>query len=176
MEKVTYTRKQMAIHWLSAILIVLIFALPYAREFFGGILGGGAKVFAIHKSLGMVVLILTLFRLFFIIKEGVPKIIPQHQKLQRIGSKAVQGLLYLLLLLMPISGLLLNSRPVDFLGLGLFAIPPLNMSESTRETATQAHIIGQYVMIALVLGHSLMALFHHYVLKDSTLKSMLGRR
>lgn len=58
-----YSPSQIALHWLSAVAVLLIIALPYGADFFAGLLGGKGNVFTLHKSLGVAVLLLTLTRL-----------------------------------------------------------------------------------------------------------------
>ena len=48
-----YSPSQIALHWLSAVAVLLIIALPYGADFFAGLLGGKGNVFTLHKSLGV---------------------------------------------------------------------------------------------------------------------------
>ncbi len=68
-----YSPSQIALHWLSAVAVLLIIALPYGADFFAGLLGGKGNVFTLHKSLGVAVLLLTLTRLALRRVQGVPE-------------------------------------------------------------------------------------------------------
>jgi len=165
-----FTSVQIAFHWLSALLVLLIIALPYGADFFASLLGGKGNVFTLHKSLGIVVLLLTLLRLAYRGRKIPPQQLEQSPA-QRFAAKAGHGLLYLLLLMMPISGLLFGSKPINLFW--LVEIGPLPFSSNVRGVAKDVHILGQYVLFAMILGHAAVALWHHYVRRDDVLKGML---
>lgn len=165
-----FTPVQIAFHWLSALLVLLIIALPYGADFFASLLGGKGNVFTLHKSLGIVVLLLTLLRLAYRGRKIPPQQLEQSPA-QRFAAKAGHGLLYLLLLMMPISGLLFGSKPINLFW--LVEIGPLPFSSNVRGVAKDVHILGQYVLFAMILGHAAVALWHHYVRRDDVLKGML---
>ncbi|MCQ4309006.1 cytochrome b/b6 domain-containing protein [Pseudomonas stutzeri] len=165
-----FTPVQIAFHWLSALLVLLIIALPYGADFFASLLGGKGDVFTLHKSLGIVVLLLTLLRLAYRGRKIPPQQLEQSPA-QRFAAKAGHGLLYLLLLMMPISGLLFGSKPINLFW--LVEIGPLPFSSNVRGVAKDVHILGQYVLFAMILGHAAVALWHHYVRRDDVLKGML---
>lgn len=165
-----FTPVQIAFHWLSALLVLLIIALPYGADVFASLLGGKGNVFTLHKSLGIVVLLLTLLRLAYRGRKIPPQQLEQSPA-QRFAAKAGHGLLYLLLLMMPISGLLFGSKPINLFW--LVEIGPLPFSSNVRGVAKDVHILGQYVLFAMILGHATVALWHHYVRRDDVLKGML---
>lgn len=165
-----FTSVQIAFHWLSALLVLLIIALPYGADFFASLLGGKGNVFTLHKSLGIVVLLLTLLRLAYRGRKIPPQQLEQSPA-QRFAAKVGHGLLYLLLLMMPISGLLFGSKPINLFW--LVEIGPLPFSSNVRGVAKDVHILGQYVLFAMILGHAAVALWHHYVRRDDVLKGML---
>ena len=165
-----FTPIQIGFHWLSALLVLLIIALPYGADFFASLLGGKGNVFTLHKSLGIVVLVLTLLRLAYRGRKVPPRQLEQSPA-QRFAAKAGHGLLYLLLLVMPMSGLLFGSKPINLFW--LVEVGPLPFSSDVRGVAKDVHILGQYVLFAMILGHAAVALWHHYVRRDDVLKDML---
>ncbi|UPQ83471.1 cytochrome b [Pseudomonas knackmussii] len=167
-----FTPLQIAFHWLSALLVLTIVALPYGAELFAPLLGGKGGVFTLHKSLGVLVLALTLWRLCYRgRKVSPPEAAHQQSRSQQLAATAGHGLLYLMLLMMPISGLLFGSKPINLFW--LVEIGPLPFSSNVRGVAKDVHMVGQYVLFALVLGHAAAALWHHYVRRDGVLKGML---
>jgi cytochrome b561 len=52
-----FTPVQILFHWLSALLVLTIIALPYGSDFFASLIGGKGNVFTLHKSLGIAVLV-----------------------------------------------------------------------------------------------------------------------
>jgi len=164
-----FSALQIAFHWLTAALILLIVALPYGSEaFFEALLGGKGNVFTLHKSLGVLVLLLTVLRLCMR-RRAQP--LEAKAPLERFLVKAGHGLLYLLLLAMPLSGLLFGSRPFSLFW--LVEVGPLPLSADLRGMAKDVHILAQYLLFAMILGHAGAALWHHYVRRDDTLKGML---
>lgn len=93
-----YSPSQIALHWLSAVAVLLIIALPYGADFFAGLLGGKGNVFTLHKSLGVAVLLLTLTRLALRRVQGVPDTLEGNPDWQRAAAKAGHFLLYAVLI------------------------------------------------------------------------------
>lgn len=167
-----FTSIQILFHWVSALLVLIIIALPYGADFFASLLGGKGNVFTLHKSLGVAVLVLTLLRLAYRGRKVPPQQLePQQSRAQQLAAAGGHALLYLLLLMMPIAGLLFGSRPVNLFW--LVEIGPLPFSSGVRDVAKDVHIYGQYVLFAMILGHAAIALWHHYVRRDDVLKGML---
>ena len=102
---------------------------------------------------------------------------PSPAPWQRLAAKLSHGLLYALMLGMPLAGwLLLSLRgdPVPFFGLTL---PPLAAeNEALAKTLRGWHgDIGRagYALIGL---HAAAGLAHHYLRRDNTLRRMLPAR
>ncbi|WP_392559878.1 cytochrome b [Orbus mooreae] len=169
-----YQPKQKWIHWITALLVLIVIILPLARVTLSQLIGGMANLFVIHKSLGVVIFFLTLWRIYVVIKQGVPEVLPKHEKLQRILSKSVQGLIYILLLILPLSGYLMGSRAIDFLW--LITIPPVTLAEGIHSFFHSVHIFSAYALIALLCLHIFAAIYHHIWVKDDVLKAMLPSR
>ncbi len=167
-----FTPIQIMFHWFSALLVLAIIALPSGADYFASLLGGKGNVFTLHKSLGVLVLALTLLRLFYRGRKVSPQQLePEQSRPQQLAAMVGHGLLYLLLLMMPISGLLFGSKPINLFW--LVEIGPLPFSSDMRSFAKDVHMIGQYVLFAMILGHAAAALWHHYVRRDDVLKGML---
>ena len=164
------------LHWITALLIIglsivglLMTELPNSPL--------KMQVYALHKSFGLTVLALTVLRLAWRFIAGTPTDLP-GPRLQTLAAKAVHGLMYFLLLAMPLSGWLFNSAagfPLRWFN--LVQLPKLftGYNPALKHLAHELHETGFYVLAALLLVHAGAALFHHYVLKDDTLKRMTGR-
>lgn len=167
-----FTPIQILFHWLSALLVLMIIALPYGADFFASLMGGKGNVFTLHKSLGIVVLALTLLRLAYRGRKVPPqRLEPEQSRAQQLAAAGGHALLYLLLLMMPVSGLMFGSKPVNLFW--LVEVGPLPFSSDVRGVAKDVHMLGQYVLFAMILGHAAIALWHHYVRRDDVLKGML---
>ncbi|WP_392551442.1 cytochrome b [Orbus wheelerorum] len=169
-----YSTKQKWIHWLTAILVFLVILLPLLKEHLAYYLGGMGNLFTLHKSIGVIIFFLTLWRIIVIIKQGLPKVLPKEEKFQRILSKSVQGIMYLLLLILPLSGYLMSGRSMNFLG--LIQIPSINLPNHVHGFFHSVHIVTAYLLIALLCLHIFGAIYHHFWVKDNVLKSMLPSR
>lgn len=164
-----YSSLHIAIHWLVALMVLVIITLPYLSEDLINQLGGPGIVFTWHKSLGLSVLLLTVLRLLLRLVTPTPAV-AGDTPIQRLGVQLGHFLLYALLFSMPLSGLIFGSRPVNVFW--LFEIAPLGLDEGVREAAKTFHKTAQYLLFALIIGHTLMALWHHYVRKDGLLSRM----
>lgn len=163
-------------HWLSAFLVIAAIAigiymgeLPKGEEKF--------ELVGLHKSLGVGILMLMLLRLAWLKLSPNPEQI-SNNKFEHILGHSVKGLLYLALLLMPISGWIMSNaggHEVSFFQ--FFTLPTLvEENHDLHEIAEGFHAFFGWSLIAIIALHIAGALKHHLVYKDNTLKRMLGRK
>jgi cytochrome b561 len=160
-------------HWAIVLLILPQYFLAEAAE---DLPIGVEKLqlFNWHKSLGMLVLLLALARIGWkIANRGLPG--PVGEPWQRKAAAAGHGLLYLLILLQPLSGWLMSSAanyPVTLFG--WFQFPALiGENHDLHETLEEVHEALFFLMVAVAVVHILAAFYHHIVLKDGVLRRML---
>ena len=162
------------LHWLTLLLILglatvglLMDELPTSPL--------KIQVYALHKSFGLTVLALTLLRLLWRLVAGAPQPVPGMPRWQQWAASGTHGLLYALLLAMPLSGWLYNSAagfPLKWFG--LVSLPKLTgFNTEVKHYAGETHETLFYVLAGLLLLHAAAALKHHYIDRDSTLKRML---
>lgn len=163
---VRHSTSQIIIHWLTAGFVILAILLPFCRSWFSDL----GLLFMLHKSIGVVIFILTLIRIIVIVRQGLPDVLGPNHRLQRIISKSVQGFIYIALIIMPISGYLMSSRNIDFFG--MFTIPSMSLPEEWQSAMHQLHISAAFILIGLIALHGLAALYHHLWVKDNVLRSM----
>jgi len=162
------------LHWSIVILIIAQYFLAEAAEE----LPDGLEKLAIvsnHKSFGMLVLGLAMLRISWkVLNRGQPAPVPMP-KAQRIAAAAGHGLLYLLILAQPITGWMMSSAanyPVTFFG--LFQFPSLvATNHDLHETLEEVHEALFGALVAIAVLHALAALYHHFWMKDDTLRRML---
>lgn len=164
-------------HWVMVALIVAVYATMELRGIFPK--GSTSREFmkTLHYMLGLSVLALAVARLLLSLLDRPPGITPEPARWQSLFARAAHYALYALMLGLPLLGWLLLSasgEPVPFFGLTL---PPL-IAENTAlaDLVEEIHETGATIGYFLIGGHALAALFHHYVLKDDTLRRMLPRR
>jgi cytochrome b561 len=163
-----------ALHWITAIFVIGLCCVGLIMT---NLPTGAFKmqVYGLHKSFGLTVLALTLFRLLWRLLSKVPETLANTPRWQRMAASATHSLLYLLLLFLPLSGWLYNSAsgfPLKYFG--LFKIPKLSgFDRHLKSLAGDAHETLFYVLALVLLIHALAALKHHYLDKDTTLSRML---
>lgn len=169
-----YGNLSIGLHWLIAILIVATYLLIELRELYPKGSDPREAMKAWHFMLGMSVFFLTWLRLFVNICATTPAIVPPPPVWQKISASAVHGLLYLLMLGLPLAGWLILSasgKPIPFFGLEL---PPLiGENKELAKTIKEIHETRGTVGYYLIGLHTAAALFHHYLIRDNTLQRML---
>lgn len=161
-------------HWTIAGMIVLLYATEYLREAAerGSALRAG--ILATHTTIGLLVLGLTVLRLGWRLHAGAPAPL-DHNPLLRLAASAGHATLYVITLAMPAFGYLrlaARDRTASFFGYPLPSatgnIPWL------YDIARFIHgEFGEIFIIVVVAGHVAAALFHHFILRDNTLRRMV---
>jgi cytochrome b561 len=123
------------------------------------------------------VLILAIFRAAWRLAHPIPPLPASVPQWQRLAARTDQGLLYVLIFLMPLTGLIdaaAFSQPVRFFF--LFDLPTvIAHNEPLGHAAFAVHKIGAKALYVLLFLHASAALYHHYLLKDDVLRRMLPR-
>lgn len=126
----------------------------------------------VHFTLGLAVLALVLPRLVLRLTGGAAEAESRSRPLA-IAAAAGHGLLYALLIALPVTGWYAASQMgvgVQFLGLDL---PALAAKVPGRAgVAAEFHEVAGSLILLLAGLHALMALWHQFVLRDGTLRRM----
>lgn len=172
----TYSGALIALHWLLGIAVIGMFALGLWMDSLGYYDPWYRKAPELHKGIGVILVTLMLLRLAVRWRQGVPAPLDSHSGLERRAAGTVQGILYLLVLLMFPSGYLISTadgRALDIFG--LLSIPAtITDIDNLEDIAGEVHEILAWCLIGLASLHALAALKHHFVDRDVTLKRMLG--
>jgi len=135
------------------------------------------KIYALHKSVGVAMLVLVTLRLCWRAMDRRPTSEPMSVWQQRAAVTAVL-FLYGLMFALPLSGWVYNSAagfPLRWFN--LINLPALMAPAPTWKIwAKSGHEIASIVFMSLVAVHALAALKHHFWDKDKTLSRMLPRR
>jgi cytochrome b561 len=163
-----------AFHWITAIVVLVAFIY--------GPGGSEQRVYSaardfdrqLHETLGFCVFVLVALRLAWRAFDRRPDP-PAVPRWMGIASKAVQALLYVLLIALPvtaISGAWLEGHPLTLLG-GAEIAPLVVKSHDAGASIARLHTwLGDAIMWLAGL-HALAALYHHFVMRDGVLLSML---
>lgn len=172
-----YGSLSIGLHWLMLVLLVAVYACIELRELFPKGSDPREALKHWHYMLGLSVLVMVWLRLAVHMIGPVPRIEPDPARWQKLLAKLMHVALYVLMIGLPIAGWLVLSaegKPVPFFGLELPALVGENkdLAKLFEEIHETAGVVG-YWLIGL---HAAAALFHHYVVRDDTLRRMLPFR
>lgn len=172
----TFGKMSIVLHWLMAAMIVGLISVGFYMD---GMEKGPDKtaIVQLHKATGFIVLLLALFRWYWVISNESPKPLEGTSKAEIGLAHASKWLLLLLMLIMPLSGVLMSMSAGYGISIyGIFEVPAL--LEKNRELAgtfNSIHKLSAYALVAVIVLHLLGAINHHFIKKDATLNRMLGK-
>lgn len=129
-----------------------------------------------HKSIGGIVFMLLLIRLFWRFINSTPEPLQAHKKWESSTAKAVHILFYILLFFICVSGYFISTaKGVGIEFFAWFDIPPITtLSETNADIVGGIHDISTQVLLLLVALHALAAFKHHFINKDKTLVRIIN--
>lgn len=166
-----YATTTRLLHWGVAVLVLLTWPL--------GLMIGFAKkevvldFYMIHESFGLLVLWIMLVRVGNRLVTGHPH--RDGPVLERVAATVVHSLLYVLLMVMPVSGFLATNAhgfPLTWFGLVPVWSPIGKMPEIAWLFST-IHEWSAWVLLGLFALHLGAVLMHHVIRKDNTLHRMI---
>lgn len=155
-DKTRYSKLQIGLHWLIAVLILATWWLgdgmgralrSRMQENLNGFDGN-----TWHVWLGTAVLLLVVIRMIVRWMQGAPAPIAGQPPLMEKAGTWGHRLLYLLMFLAPAMGAVTWYLKIRAVG--------------------DPHALVANALMIVALGHALIALYHHYFLKDATLRRM----
>ena len=129
----------------------------------------------LHRSIGVLVVSLMILRLLWRLANPKLKPIATHKTWERKLSHITHGLMYLLIVLLGVSGYMITTAKGQPLHVfDWFSIPAISFGiEYQEDIAGNLHEIFAWSLIGLVVLHTAGALKHHFLDRDDTLKRML---
>lgn len=164
-----YTGVAVGLHWIVAALVLGQFALGWWMiEIPKEPPGQRAAMFNLHKSIGLTIGMLVFVRLGWRVKHPAPALPSMMPRWQAVAARANHALLYVCLLVMPLSGYLGSSftkYPIKYFGVVL----PKTGWESgpLKELCSQVHYVTVWIFMALVALHVAAAFKHLLVDRDA---------
>lgn len=163
-----------AFHWL---MFILIAGLLTAGLLMTGMENSPDKffIYGLHKSFGIIVLLLAALRLIWKIRSLTPELPNAMSKLDKRAAHGAHWLLYALMFALPLSGWAMSSAagfPVSVFG--LFTLPDLAAPDKIlKGIMHEAHWLLAYALMAIISVHAAAALWHHFYHRDNVLRRML---
>lgn len=168
-----YSGTAIALHWLIALAVIGAFALGlYMHDL--PLSPHKLKLYSYHKWTGITILALMLARISWRIGHAPPALL-EMPEWQRSLAQGVHIGLYMLLLVVPLSGWLMSSAlGFQVVWLGVVPLPDLvAKNKELGELLKQVHKNLDFVLLGLLTLHIAAALKHHFMDRDGTLQRML---
>jgi len=164
------------IHWLMALAIFGMFALGLWMRTLDYYDAWYHRAPYIHKSVGMLLLFMLIFRLAWVAINIKPDILAAAW--ERFIAIIVHRTHYVLMLTVMLSGYLIpTAKGVSVDVFGWFKVPAsLANIPQQADIAGATHLWSAWALIGLALLHSGAALKHHFIDKDDTLLRILGTK
>ena len=158
-------------HWIIALLVISMLC-------FGFFMGDFSKalqptVYNTHKLIGLTILTLMVCRLLWALTNIKPVLPLGTKPFEKLAERTGHFTFYLLLLLMPLTawvGTSMAGQPPHLFGTKLAL--PIHGSKALIETCFELHNTIAVLLIVLVTGHVMAALYHHFLRRDNILSRM----
>lgn len=164
-----------ALHWLSALAIIGLFALGWWMIDLGYYDAWYNKAPWLHRSAGMLLLLATIGRLIWRLFQPTPR--AEGSRTEIVAAHLGHWLMYLALLVVLVSGYLISTAKGSGISVfGWFEVPATVYGLANQaDIAGTIHWYSALTLLALAAGHTLAALRHHWD-KRLTLVRMLSAR
>lgn len=160
------------LHWTMALLILAMLFIGAAMVSTAG--PAYASLIALHRPLGIAILLLAALRLVIRLATGAPPLPADLPRVQQRAARGAHILLYLAMIGLPLIGWAMLSAggyPVR-LTAGLVLPPIVPQNALAFGLLRQAHGLIAFAFFALILGHLTIALIHGFVRRDGVLETM----
>jgi cytochrome b561 len=150
-------QKLWSLHWLMAVCFLVLYLVGIVMSRLSDEITLKDYMFDFHKSIGVLVIGLLLLRMFFLLQVFGKKYLKRQPKLNKqwIQGFTLHSLLYLFMLIVPLSGFLYSNsggHEVAFFGI---ATPNLFQENQTLfPFARSLHFWLSYTFLAFILLHA----------------------
>ncbi|MDX3909378.1 MAG: cytochrome b/b6 domain-containing protein [Sphingobium sp.] len=170
----TYSRTAMFLHWTIAIALAFQLAVGWSLESLGA---KGFALYQLHKSVGILILTLTLLRVLTRIYK--PRPLASEGGWEGALAKAVHAGLYGFMLLAPLTGWAMVSTDkikIPTLLFGAIPLPHLPLPQGANAFFDGSHGLLAWIGLALFVLHVAGAVRHHLLLRDGLVWRMVPGR
>ncbi|MBN8874642.1 MAG: cytochrome b [Rhodospirillales bacterium] len=163
---------QRGLHWLMAAAIIAMLFIGVGMV--TTVQPRYLALIAVHKPLGIAILLLALLRIGVRLRRGAPPLPADLPPIQRFGAHASHLVLYGLMVAMPLIGWAMLSAggyPV-VLG-GVLRLPPIAPHDDALQAVLRtAHTWLAYALFLTVIAHLGAALMHALIRRDGVFQTM----
>jgi cytochrome b561 len=170
-----YVASSRWLHWITAAILGVVIPVGlWIRYFEPADQAFKLRLYNLHESLGVIVFVLVLIRLVNRWRNPPPPLPADTPAVIRFAAHMTHILLYLLLVLMPITGFLAtNAWGFPLSVFGVLPMPiPLGKDEELAKVLSYLHWCGAITIILLVGGHIAGVIYHTFIRKDGLLQRM----
>lgn len=172
----TYTKVAIALHWMIGLAIIFMLGLGLLLEDIPD--NYKFQAYQFHKSLGLTILALSVFRLIWRLTHRPPPLPPEMKPWEVFAAKLSHYAFYVLMIGIPLTGwALVSASPLNFpiMWFGVFEWPhlPFTPNKDVSGSFGEIHEVLAYLTIILLCLHIGAALKHHFIDKDNVLTHML---
>jgi cytochrome b561 len=159
------------LHWLMAAMLL---AMLFIGASMVASLGNYDKLVAIHRPLGIMILILAAIRLINRKLTKLPPFPPTMSARERFAASSSEKLLYTLMFVLPLVGWgMLSAGHYPIVMFGPWHLPPILPANPTLYSVLRrAHTILAYLLFFTFLAHLGAVLFHTLIVRDRLLNRM----
>ncbi|WP_213881872.1 cytochrome b [Pseudomonas sp. dw_358] len=167
-----YTGIAQALHWLTAAALCLLLPFVWVAENFPP---GPVRVFwyMAHESMGISVWLMVLMRLTWRWRHRAPGYPAGTGRVAEGLARLTHGLLYGLLLVMPVTGYLMAGNGQDVPFFRVLNLPGFPHQEALGIAADSVHVWCQFALYGLIALHVAGTVWHVAVRRDGLLERML---
>ena len=161
------------IHWLMAAAIMAMLFIGVAMVATVSSLHG--LLVAIHKPLGLMILVLVIVRLWLRFTTATPALPATLPAWQKLSAHLSHWALYAMMLAQPLIGWAMLSAAGYPVTLGHLVLPPIvPVSNDAFVVLRPLHSWVALALFMTVMLHLAAALFHALILRDGVFRSMAG--
>lgn len=173
-QQTTYGRVAQTLHWLIAGMLIVQFPIAWLMPHIGPRTQPDTTI-NLHLSFGTTIMLIVIIRLLWRLTHPVPPALASVPRWQRAAATVSHVLLYLILLTLPTLGWAsASARGFTVSLFGIIPLPGILPAHSRLAGPIgDLHTTEAYTLLGLVGLHVAAALYHHFILKDETLRRML---
>jgi cytochrome b561 len=170
----SYDRRTIVLHWVTAVLVVLLWGIAQVIDLFPK---GPPRIAvrSVHIVLGVLLGVVLLMRIAWRTGSG-RRLPPANQGVMGYLAKAVHIGLYVVVVSVVLLGISNAWARGDSL-FSLWKIPKLYPDiQQLKPTIENLHGTFANVLLILAGAHALVAIVHHFILRDGVMRRMLRSR